>query len=71
VYGSGLSDPNQHLNDNLPTILAGRGGGTITPGRHIKLSPTPMTNLYLSMLHRAGVKAERFGDSSGPMEAIA
>ena len=71
VYGSGLSDPNQHLNDNLPTLLAGRGGGTITPGRHIKLDPTPMTNLYLSMLHRAGIKAERFGDSSGPMEAIA
>ncbi len=71
VYGSGLSDPNQHLNDNLPTILAGRGGGTITPGRHIHLDPTPMTNLYTSMLHRAGVEVPRFGDSTGRLEAIA
>ncbi len=71
TYGSGLSDPNQHLNDNLPTIVAGRGGGTITPGRHLKLTPTPMTNLYTSLLNRAGVHAERFGDSTGRLEAIA
>lgn len=72
VFGAGISDPNQHLHDNLPTIVAGRGGGTITPGRHIKLaSETPMTNLYTSLLDRVGAPVERFADSTGRLEVIA
>ena len=72
VYGAGISDPNEHLHDNLPTILAGRGGGTITPGRHIKLEhETPMTNLYRSMLDRLGAPVEHFADSTGKLEVIA
>jgi hypothetical protein len=71
VYGAGISDPNQHLHDNLPIVLAGRGGGTVTPGRHIKVSETPMTNLYTSLLNRMGVPVERFGDSKGKLEVIA
>ena len=72
VYGAGISDPNEHLHDNLPTIVAGRGGGTITTGRHIKMEhETPMTNLYRSMLDRMGAPVERFADSSGKLEVIA
>ena len=72
VFGAGISDPNEHLHDNLPTIVAGRGGGTITSGRHIKLEhETPMTNLYLSLLDRMGTPVERFADSSGKLEVIA
>lgn len=71
VYGAGISDGNEHAHDNLPTILAGRGGGTITPGRHIKVDETPMTNLFLSLLDRAGAPIERFADSTGRFEAIA
>jgi hypothetical protein len=72
VYGSGISDGNQHLHTNLPVILAGRGGGTVTSGRHVRVpEKTPMTNLYLSMLDRVGVPAERIGDSSGKLESIA
>jgi hypothetical protein len=71
VFGAGISDPNQHLHDNLPIVVAGRGGGTITPGRHIKVDETPMTNLYLSLLDRMGAPVERFGDSKGKFEAIA
>jgi hypothetical protein len=37
VFGGGISDGNQHNHDNLPLVLAGRGGGTITTGRHIVL----------------------------------
>ena len=71
-YGSGISDGNQHLHTNLPIILAGRGGGTITTGRHLRVADkTPMTNLYLSMLDRMGVSAERIGDSTGKLESIA
>ncbi|HVS54053.1 MAG TPA: DUF1552 domain-containing protein [Opitutaceae bacterium] len=72
VYGAGISDPNEHLHDNLPTILAGRGGGTLTPGRHIQLErETPMTNLFTSLLDRVGAPVPRFGDSTGKLEAIA
>ena len=72
VYGAGISDPNEHLHDNLPTILAGRGGGTITTGRHIKMeSEIPMTNLYTSLLDRVGAPVPRFADSTGKLEVIA
>ena len=71
VYGSGIGDGNRHNHDDLPVLLAGRGGGTLTPGRHLKLAKeTPMTNLYLSMLDRMGVKAERVGDSTGKLENV-
>jgi hypothetical protein len=72
VYGAGISDPNEHLHDNLPTILAGRGGGTLTPGRHIKIDhETPMTNLYTSLLDRMGAPVPRFADSTGKLDVIA
>ena len=71
VYGAGISDGNEHSHSNLPTVLAGRGGGTITPGRHVRTDEIPMTNLFLSMLDRMGARAERFGDSKGRYEAIA
>jgi hypothetical protein len=65
VYGSGISDGNRHNHDDLPVLLAGHGGGTLKPGRHIKYSPQPLNNLYLSMLDRLGVPTERLGDSTG------
>jgi hypothetical protein len=71
VYGAGISDGNAHNHDNLPILLAGRGGGTLRPGRHVRFErETPMTNLYLSMLDRLGVPAERVGDSTGKLEEI-
>ncbi len=72
VYGSGISDGNKHLHENLPVLVAGRGGGSLTPGRHVKVGEkTPMTNLYLSLLDRMGAQAERIGDSTGKLEIIA
>jgi hypothetical protein len=71
VYGGGISDGNTHDHDRLPVILAGRGNGTLHPGRHVKLSEkVPMTNLYLAMLDRMGVKAERVGDSTGVLGEV-
>lgn len=68
VYGSGLADPDHHDHGNLPLILAGRGGGSITPGRHLRFEKeTPMSNLFLSMMDRMGVEAPRFGDSTGKL----
>jgi hypothetical protein len=68
VYGSGLSDGNQHLHENLPTVMAGRGCGTIKPGRHVKYAAeTPMANLFIAMLDRMGVAVEKMGDSDGEL----
>ncbi len=71
VYGAGISDGNRHNNENLPVIMAGKAGGAIKPGRHIRYSSeTPMSNLYLSMLDQMGVKENRFGDSTGRLTGL-
>ena len=66
VYGCAIGDGNRHNHDDLPIVLAGGGGGTLNPGRHVDFGrDVPMTNLYLSMLDRMGVPLDRFGDSTG------
>jgi hypothetical protein len=71
LYGSGNADGNRHSHDNLPIVLAGGGGGALTPGRFIKHSSQPTSNLFLSMADRMGVRGlERFGDSSGRLANI-
>ena len=71
VYGSGIGDGNRHNHDDLPILLAGRGAGSIKPGRHVKYeSGTPLNNLYLSLLDRMGVKRELLGDSNGRLSNL-
>jgi hypothetical protein len=66
LYGSGISDGNRHRHDDLPIIVAGRGGGTIETGRHVRIeSETPLNNLFLSMLDRVGATVDELGDSTG------
>ncbi len=66
VYGSGNADGNRHTHDNLPVVLAGKGGGLLALGRYVKHGSKPMTNLYLSMAERLGLRdLDRFGDSTG------
>jgi hypothetical protein len=65
VYGSSISDANLHVHENLPVVLLGRGDGGLKPGRHVVYPETPMTNLYLTLLDRMGVPAEKLGDSTG------
>lgn len=72
VYGAAISDGNRHNHNDLPVILAGRGGGTLLTDRHVRYAKdTPMSNLYLSMLDRVGAPAERLGDSSGRLAQLA
>jgi hypothetical protein len=69
MYGCGIADGNRHTHTNLPIILAGAGGGTLRPGRFVKHPSQPITNLYLSLADRMGVRAlERFGDSTGRVD---
>jgi hypothetical protein len=71
LYGSGNSDGNRHTHTNLPLILAGGGGGTITPGRYAKFGGVPMSNLLLSLADRLGVQGvDRLGDSTGRLEGV-
>jgi len=66
AYGSGNSDGNAHNHDNLPLLLAGKGGGAFKTGRHLRFpKETPLNNLWLAMLQRVGVKLPSLGDSSG------
>ncbi len=71
LYGSGISDGNRHNNENLPLVLAGRGGGSIDTGRHIIYDQeTPACNLFVSMLERAGAPIDSFGDSTGSLRYL-
>ena len=71
VYGSGLSDGNRHNNENLPVLLAGRGGGTIESGRHLHYDEeTPLANLFISLLERMGAPVDSMGDSTGSLPLL-
>jgi hypothetical protein len=71
VYGSGIADGNAHSHHDLPVLLAGRGGGAFQTGRHLRYAKdTPMSNLYLAMLERMGVKEQRFGDSTEVLKGL-
>lgn len=71
VYGGGNADANRHTHSNLPIVLAGTGGGTLTPGRYQKHGGKPLTNLFLSLADRMGVSSlDRFGDSTGRLGSV-
>jgi len=66
LYGSAMSDGNQHNHGPLPIVLAGGASGALKGGRHIRSAKdTTMSNLLLAMLDKLGTPAERFGDSTG------
>jgi hypothetical protein len=71
LYGAGLSNPNLHAHYDLPLALVGGAAGQLKGGRHVVYKEeTPMTNLLLSLLDKAGVHAEALGDSTGRLEAL-
>jgi len=69
LYGGGMSDSNVHSHDLLPLLVVGGGVGTIRGNRHIKVPDhTHMSNLLVSMMEKAGVHEEKFGDSNGRVD---
>jgi len=71
LYGSNMSDSNIHNNFPLPTSVFGGGCGTIKGNQHLRYEDhTPISNLLLTLLHRAGVPLEHLGDSSGELMEI-
>jgi hypothetical protein len=71
LYGSGMSNSNVHNHSPLPVFVAGSAVGQIKGGRHL-LYPdeTPMANLLLSILHKAGIQQDSVGDSTGPLTEL-
>ena len=68
LYGGALSDGNAHSNDNLPLLVAGHAGG-IRGGRHVAAAAkTPVANLFTTMMQKAGLAVEKFGDATGPLD---
>jgi len=71
LYGSGIGNPNIHDHTNLPILVAGGAAGGMKGGRHIKYAqPTPLANLHLTLLDKAGVHLDSFADSNGKVDEL-
>ena len=71
LYGSGMSNPNLHDHTDLPVVVAGGTALGLRGNRHLRYDkPTPLANLHLSLLDKAGVRLDSFGDSTGRMDEI-
>ena len=71
LYGSGMGNPNVHDHVNLPVVVAGGAAGGVKGGRHIAYAePTPLANLHLTLLERAGVRLDAFADSRGKVDEL-
>lgn len=71
LFGSNMSNSNAHNQYPLPTTIVGRGGGVIRGGQHIHFAErTPLANVHLTLLQRAGVPIEQVGDSTGAIAEI-
>jgi len=71
LYGSGIGNPNIHDHTNLPILVAGGAAHGMKGGRHIKFAkPTPLANLHLTLLDKAGVHLDSFADSNGKVDEL-
>jgi hypothetical protein len=71
IYGSGMSNSDMHLHQNLPMMLVGGGAGRIRGGRHVQVAKnTPLANLHVTVLDKIGIPTERLGDSTGKLTGV-
>jgi hypothetical protein len=71
LYGSGIGNPNIHDHTNLPILVAGGSATGMKGNRHIKYAkPTPLANLHLTLLDKAGVHLDSFADSKGKVDEL-
>ena len=69
MYGSGMGNGNLHRHSDMPVLLAGKLGGKFRTGYHLDYKmDTPMANLLVAILDKAGVPIEKMGDSTGPLK---
>ena len=71
LYGSNMSDSNLHNHYPLPTAVLGGGAGTLKGNQHLRVADrTPLANLHLTLLGKAGIPLDKFGDSTGQFAEI-
>ncbi len=71
LYGSGIGNPSLHDHENLPILVAGGAACGMKGGRHIRhAEPAPLANLHLTLLDRAGVHLDTFGNSDGKVDDL-
>jgi hypothetical protein len=71
LFGSNMSNSDKHNNDPLPSAVFGLGGGSIKGGQHLAYAQdTPHANLLLTLMQRAGIPQEQFGDSTGVLSEV-
>jgi hypothetical protein len=71
LYGSGMGNPNVHDHVNLPVLVAGGAAHGMKGGRHLRFAKAePMANLHLTLLDKAGVRVEKFADSTGKVDGL-
>jgi hypothetical protein len=69
LYGSGMSNGNQHIHTNLPIVTVGGGAGKIKGNRHIRVGEnTPLSNLMITFLDVAGIPTDKYGESNGRVQ---
>jgi hypothetical protein len=69
LLGSTMSNPNEHSHDPVPMLVAGGMSGALKGGRHLQFPErTPHANLLLSLINKAGIQMESFGNSTGMLE---
>ena len=59
MWGSGLEDGNKHARENLPFIIAGKGGGSLKTGRFLPDAKANQGDLLTTLLACAGIPIER------------
>jgi hypothetical protein len=71
LYGSGIGNPNVHDHINLPILVAGGASAGMKGGRHYRFNkPTPLANLHLTLLDKAGIHIDKFADSNGKLDQL-
>ena len=71
MYGSGMGNSSIHSHQDLPILVLGGGAGKMKGGRHVKYTErTPLANLHLTLLDKAGIRMDKFQDSKGKIDEI-
>ncbi|HAY81068.1 MAG TPA: hypothetical protein DCY79_14780 [Planctomycetaceae bacterium] len=71
MYMSGIKHGDYHTLTDIPVVLAGRGGGQLAPGRHVRYpEPTPFPNLLLTLANMLGADRDQLGESTGTLPGL-
>jgi hypothetical protein len=70
IYGTGMSESNNHDTHNVPIVLAGGANGQLKGGRHARYKDVPLANLHLTLLDKLGVACDQIGDSTGRLDGL-